>query len=184
MQNSDVCCSHIRQKPRKRISGRRSWPCLRGRRGTAASTGAAGAERARSHAASSCNTERDACFPELQILQCLPQTQAEMLAATLFPYPFHTKPRGIVACPCNSRRGGCTMLRARPVCSTLHKPRGRQLLRVNPKSTADPRLPMTAPLGSTARCQARVIRRQTSDLLLRCVSPPPCSCPQSPIKSA
>lgn len=140
--------------------------------------------RARSHAASGCNTERDACFPELQILLCLPQTQAELLAATLFPYPFHTKPQGIVACPCNSRRGGCTMLRARPICSTLHKPRGRQLLWVNPKSTTDPWLPMTAPLGSTARCQARVICHQTSDLLLCCVSPPPCSCPQSPIKSA
>lgn len=73
---------------------------------------------------------------------------------------------------------------ARPICGTLYKPQGRQLLRVNPKSAADPRLPTTAPLGSTARCQARVICRQTSDLLLCCVSPPPRSCPQSPIKSA
>lgn len=50
---------------------------------------------------------------------------------------------------------------------------------VNPKITADPQLPTTAPLSSTAQCQARVIHRQTSDLLLCCVSPPPCSCPQS-----
>lgn len=114
-----------------------------------------------------------------------------------FPYPFCTKPWGITARPYNSHRGSCTMLRAMEMtwtCTGLYAAHyisymGGNSFRtttnylVNPKITADPQLPTTAPLSSTAQCQARVIHRQTSDLLLCCVSPPPCSCPQSPIKS-
>lgn len=140
------------------------------------------------------------CLPsplELKITQSLPSSQAELLSAIPLSLPIlykatrdHRSPprlpqRGLHHAPRHGDDRTCTSLYMAHYISYMGGNSFRTTTNslVNPKIAADPRLPTTSPLSSVAQCQARVIHRQTSDLLLCCVSPLPCSCPQSPIKS-
>lgn len=140
------------------------------------------------------------CLPswlQLKIAQSLPLNQAELLSdipislSVLYKatrdhrLPLQLPQRGLHRAPPHGDDWTCTGLYAAHYISYMGGNSFRTTTNylVNPKITADPRLPTTAPLSSIPWCQARVIHHQTSDLLLCCVSPPPCSCPQSQIKS-
>lgn len=136
-------------------------------------------------------------WPDPIIAQILPQIQAVLFTATPVSLPILCKAAGDRCLPLQLQQSGCTTLQATETARThtsLHAARYISYMAgssshtttnysVNPRSAAGPWLPATAPLRSISQCQVRVIHRQTSDLLLCCVSPPPCSCPQSPIKS-
>lgn len=117
--------------------------------------------------AGGCETERGACLPDesLELRSTCPQSSSQ---PPPFPSRLCTKPRGIPAHPCDSRRGGCTVFHATEetwTCTSLYAAcyinymGGNSLCSttnylVNTKIAAGSWLPKTAPLCSTAQCRA------------------------------